>query len=86
MSKISIKGSSEAEKLHISRWPKYCKTPCTNNIVWSISLTNGAQVFLEHNGPTCPGGLGSHADYKTAFSSQLDLHWTGQMELSLEIK
>ena len=27
MSKIVILGTPEAEKLHISRWPKYCETP-----------------------------------------------------------
>ena len=30
MSKIAILGTPEAEKLHISRWPKYCETPCTS--------------------------------------------------------
>ena len=29
MPKIAILGAPEAEKLHISRWPKYCETPCT---------------------------------------------------------
>ena len=29
MSKILILGVSAAEKLQISRWPKYCETPCT---------------------------------------------------------
>ena len=29
MSKILIIGASEAEKLQISRWPKYCETPCS---------------------------------------------------------
>ena len=28
MSKISIVGTPEAVKLHISKWPKYCETPC----------------------------------------------------------
>ena len=29
------------------------------------------------------GGGGSHSDYKTNISSQLNLHWTGQLELTL---
>ena len=38
-----------------------------------------AQIYL-------PGWGGSHSDYKTNLSSQLNLHWTGQLELSLAIQ
>ena len=32
MSTILILVTSEAEKLHISKWPKYCGTPCNRKV------------------------------------------------------
>ena len=41
-----------------------------------------AQIYLPGWGGWVGWG-GSHTDYKTDLSSQLNLHWTGQLELSL---
>ena len=47
MSKIAILGTPEAEKLHISRWPKYCETPCMGSVhVLHLPNKHSAQTHL----------------------------------------
>ena len=49
----------------------------------NFSLQGGLEVLQIYLPGWVGDGVGSHTDYKTNLSSQLDLHWTGQLELSL---
>ena len=46
MSKTSILGASEAEKLQFARWPKYCETPC-KDLAWSLTILMVDYFFLK---------------------------------------